>query len=208
MKFFPTLSGKWINLNLNYESLKSNLDLSHPDICEKWIKQLLEEKNADYIFGGFLEDRTYIWRNHPNEKAESLIHLGIDYSVPAGVEIVLPLDGELIHVMKDPLNKIGWGGRLIFKLIDGNYLLFGHLDQNIKLKIGKNYKKGEIVGIVGKKEVNGNWWPHLHAQLMTQKFIANYLDNLDLIDGYLPVGNENIKNILDPESNYLSQVNS
>jgi len=156
-------------------------------------------KRIDYFYGGFLEDRTYLWRNHPTEKGESLIHLGTDYTVPFGTPVCLPKPGEVYHIMFDPENKIGWGGRLIFKLEGGNYLLFGHLKQDIKLQLGQPIKEGEIVGIIGETTENGNWWPHLHAQLMNSQFMVNYVNKFNNIDGYAPANSDEIRNVFNPE---------
>lgn len=200
MNIFPTLKiGKWIKINLNEESKKTNLDLSNPDNCTNFVNRLNKNKKVDYSYGGYLEDRTYIWRNHPNEKSSSLIHLGVDYSVPAGTEVCLPMKGTVFHIMNDPDNKLGWGGRIIWKLEDGTYLLYGHLKQDIKLKVGQICNKGEVVALIGDTNENGNWWPHLHAQLMTQTFIDNYEDELEEIDGYLSKGNVDINHIINPE---------
>lgn len=201
MNIFPNLkNGKWINVNLSIESKKANVDLVDPKFCETWIANFLQSKNADYFFGGFLEDRTYLWRNHSNSSGASLIHLGIDYSVPQGTKVSLPLDGKVFHIMKDPKNNLGWGGRVIWKLPNGLYLLYGHLKQDFKLKLEQSCKSGEIVGEIAGSNENGNWWPHLHVQIMNQNFIDNYLSNLNSIDGYLPKGDKNLKNIINPQS--------
>ena len=201
---FPNLLiGKWIEINLNEESKKIDLDLSNPDNQIKFVNNLHKERKADYSYGPFLEDRTYIWRNHPNEKAESLIHLGIDYSVPTGTEVCLPENGEVIHIMKDPNNKIGWGGRIIWKLENGDYLLYGHLKQNIKLKVGQICEKGQIVALIGGKNENGNWWPHLHAQVMKKELMEQYKNNLEEIDGYLPKDDPELEYFVNP-SNIIS----
>lgn len=201
MNIFPQLRpGKWIEVNLNVESKKVNLDLSSSSNQIKFVSELLKEKKADYLFGGFLEDRTYIWRNHPNEKANSLIHLGIDYTVPEETKISLPMKGEVLHIMNDPENKRGWGGRIIWRLENNLYLLYGHLKQNINLKVGQICNKGTIVGIIGDKNENGDWWPHLHAQIMNQSFIDHYKDCLEEIDGYLSKDDSDLKNVINPET--------
>lgn len=201
MNIFPKLkTGKWIELNLNEESRKTDLDLSNSAICTKWLNGLHKERGADYSWGGFLEDRTHIWRNHPNEKADTLIHLGIDYNIPAGTEVSIPLDGEVIHIMKDKGNKLGWGGRIIWKLSSGSYLLYGHLKQDFIVKVGEICKKGKIVGIVGDIKENGNWFPHIHIQIMDESFINKYKEDLNEIDGYLPKEDDKLNHVINPET--------
>nr|MBP7708665.1 hypothetical protein [Candidatus Pacearchaeota archaeon] len=136
MNIFPKLKGSWAKTNLDEDSRKTGLDFSIPEVCQNWINKLCSEKKVSYIYGGYLEDRTHLWKNKESESANSLIHLGIDYSVPAGTEVAMPEDGEVFHIMNDPTNTIGWGGRIIFKLDNGKYLVYGHLKQNINLKIG------------------------------------------------------------------------
>lgn len=159
MNIFPTLTGKWDYINLAEESEKSGLNLAIPSVCENFINNLIISRRADYFYGGFLEDRTSLWKDHPTEKAKSLIHLGIDYSAPAGTPVTLPLNGKVFHIMKDPENKIGWGGRIIFQLSDGNYLIYGHISQDISLQIGQKIKRRDLIAYIGRTEENGNWWP-------------------------------------------------
>ncbi|MEI6850230.1 MAG: peptidoglycan DD-metalloendopeptidase family protein [archaeon] len=208
MNIFPNLkTGKWKKINLTEESKKTDLDLSNPDVCTDFITNLHKKLKIDYDYGGFLENRTYLWRNSKSEKGKSLIHLGVDYSIPAGTEIALPVNATVFHLMKDPKNNIGWGGRIIFKMEDGNYLLYGHLKQNISLEIGQKCKKGQIVAILGDKNENGNWWPHLHVQIMNQFFIDRYKSDLNKIDGYLPATDSNLKNLINPETTILINSN-
>jgi murein DD-endopeptidase MepM/ murein hydrolase activator NlpD len=201
MNLFPNLKkGKWIELNLNDESKKTNIDVLDPVSFDKWIHELEKERNANYSWGGFLEDRSYIWRNHPGAKNgnPSLIHLGIDYNVPAGTKVAILADGEVVHVMQNEDNSDGWGGRIIWRLENGNYLVYGHLKKNIKFKVGDKFKKGDIIGEIGTPDVNGGWFPHLHVQIIDKIFFDKFKDKKD-IDGYLPKGHELLKHIINPE---------
>lgn len=200
MNIFPTLEqGKWITLNLNAESRKAGNDLADPKVCGAFIAKIHAARRAQYSYGGYLEDRTRLWRNVASERgSESLVHIGIDYSVPAGTLVYLPMNGEVIHIMKDPTNKIGWGGRIIWKLENGKYLLYGHLAQDISLTVGQHCPKEKSVGILGDTNENGNWWPHLHAQVMDETFIGHYSDEFDEIDGYLPREHRLLKHVFSP----------
>lgn len=199
MNLFPKLNGTWTEIDLSREALKSNLDLVDPQICQKVLNEFHKKKKVDFSYGGFLEDRTSLWRKHPNSN-RTLIHLGIDYWVPAGTTVALPIRGTVFHIMKDPDNKLGWGGRIIFKLDDETYLAFGHLKQNISLKIGQKINVGDMVGEIGEVTENGNWATHLHIQLMKQEFIDIYKTNLDGLMGYLPRKDKNLKYIINPSS--------
>lgn len=200
MNIFPELKkGKWVEINMNEESRKTNFEMSDAEVCTKWLESLHKEKGADYSYGGFLEDRTHIWRNHPNNSGASLIHLGVDYNVSAGTKVCLPADGKVFHIMKDPTNRRGWGGRIIFELSNGTYLIYGHLKQDFIVGLGQECKKGEVVGIIGESKENGNWFPHLHVQIMNRKFIDTHISNLNRVDGYLPQGHPNLKNVINPD---------
>ena len=46
-----------------------------------------------------------------------MTHLGIDINnIKAGINIKVPCDLEVIHVLKDSSLINGWGGRLIMKM--------------------------------------------------------------------------------------------
>jgi len=192
-RLFPELVGRWGELNLDSESRNvSEIDFTDPNEFEKWLKQVHEQKNVNYSYGGFLEDRSNIWRNHYMKDSGDFIHLGVDYNVPAGTSVHLVCDGELVHKMKDT-RWGGWGGRLLWKLKDSPfYLAVGHLTDMREASYA-----GQIAGRVANPNENGYWYPHVHVQLMDRQFVESFSD-LDEIDGYIGRNNPNLGYIRNP----------
>jgi len=200
MNIFPNLKeGKWVKVNLNEESKSTILDLTKPRTCRLWVDSVTFNKGAQYSYGGFLEDRSHLWRKHYMKETKAFTHLGIDYNVQADTLVALPAAGTVRHVMHDPDMEGGWGGRILWQLLESkNYLIYGHLKKEINLKIGQICERGDIVGTVGNNLDNGNWFPHLHVQLMDQQFIDSH-DNFEKIDGYLQEKHYLLKHVIDPE---------
>ena len=218
MNLFPTLLPEnWGYLNLNDEAQKSifqnpNLDFTDPHACASWIEKLHQKKGIKYSYGGFLEERSTLWKEHYQKETGAFVHLGVDYNVPAGTFVALPGDGKVVDIMHDTDQFGGWGGRIMWKLQTSNalslysssssssslYLIYGHLGQPIVPEVGKQYRKGEIVGRIGESFENGGWHPHLHVQVMDEEFVEQHAD-IKSIDGYLPQGHGLLSHIYDPE---------
>src|SRR3989338_8183954 len=94
-RLFPTLSGKWGEIQIDAESHYTDKDLSQPHVFQEWIAQLMKERGIDYAYGGFLEDRAHIWRNLYHGRTGDTIHLGMDYTVPQGTPVALPFSGTI-----------------------------------------------------------------------------------------------------------------
>jgi hypothetical protein len=200
MRTFPNLLGKCAVINLNEESKKVSLNLNDPKICEKWIQELHRQKNVRYSYGGFLENRSDFLRDSYNKEHNLFIHLGVDYNVPAGTEVALTEESVLADIFEDSDQNGGWGKRAIFRILNGqSYLIYGHLKRNSELKLGKIYKPGEIIGVVGDSNENGGWWPHLHIQFVTRKFILAHKPDFNRIDGYAAENSPLINEVMNPE---------
>lgn len=183
---FPQFSShKWEEINLNAEARKLSIlkpnPLLDPCKCQAWVEKLHKKKKCDYSFGGWLEDRATLWRGHYHQPGHT-IHLGIDYNVPAGSAIYLPVEGTLVALEQDPDQNGGWGGRVIFKIND-IWVIFAHLRSISACHLGTKYVAGCQLGVVGDHNTgNGGWFPHLHVQCMT-----NYDRN---VDGYAALSDQ------------------
>ena len=187
---FPHLKGRWGAVDLNKEAAKLNTFGPNPlldaKVCEQWVSKLHSDRRLDFSYGGFLEDRSVLWRDHYMTKGHT-IHLGIDYNVPVNTFVALPCAAELLYAREDKDQGGGWGGQLFFGVKHGPRFILGHLHQLVS-GIGKVYEKGAIVGAIAPSSINGGWYPHLHLQC-TKIFMPG-------IDGY---GNETVaKRCLDP----------
>ncbi|MFZ2620061.1 MAG: peptidoglycan DD-metalloendopeptidase family protein [Alphaproteobacteria bacterium] len=188
---FPTLpaTARWTKLNLNAEAFQAFPEtfgentLNNPVLCVMWVATL-----ADYPYGGYMEDRTHLWRNHYHNPA-IMRHLGVDYTAPAGTPVAVPADCTVIHVVRDN-SYGGWGGCIFFKLAtpyrNAPYFLLGHLAFEGLPAVGQVCAKGQVVGMLGAPHENGQWFPHLHAQCFDQTWFDRYAPNLENMDGYGP----------------------
>jgi len=185
-RLLPNLEGDWAKLNINDIAVDACKLLNvgpndpnpflDPETVDNWLEFAHKLLGCDYSYGGYLENRSTLWRGHYHKPGE-MIHLGVDLNVPEGEIVAMPTWGKLVYSFNDPDQNSGWGGKLIFEC-DQGYLLFGHL-KNIPNDIGTIYSPDQYVGVVAEAKCNGGWVPHLHVQLM-KEFNPN-------VDGYGPL---------------------
>jgi 4-aminobutyrate aminotransferase-like enzyme/Ser/Thr protein kinase RdoA (MazF antagonist) len=99
------------------------------------------------------------------------IHVAIDLTLPAGAPIYAPFDG-IVHGFENATDRLDYGPVIVLKHdADGVpfYTLYGHLSAESLhgLSIGKPIKRGERFAALGAAPVNGDWWPHVHFQIIT-----------------------------------------
>ncbi|MFC2104942.1 peptidoglycan DD-metalloendopeptidase family protein, partial [Bacteroidota bacterium] len=135
------------------------------------------------------------------------IHLGIDIWLEAGTPIYSPLPG-IIHSFKRN-NEFGdYGPTLILEhLIEGEtfYTLYGHLSlESIENKEkGLQVRRGDTIAHIGDENVNGNWPPHLHFQVIT-----DLLGNEGDFPGVAPSSAKEYFQKLCVDPNYILKINS
>jgi murein DD-endopeptidase MepM/ murein hydrolase activator NlpD len=149
-------------------------DITDSTAFELHIKTYLKIKSANVAYGGYLEKRNIYKRsayfNQESVEDERNIHLGIDLWCKVNTKVLAVLDGE-IHSFKNNMNFGDYGPTIIIKhVVDNNefYSLYGHLSLSSlnNLKVGKKVLQGQILGYVGDANVNGDYAPHLHFQLI------------------------------------------
>ncbi|MAX69969.1 MAG: peptidase M23 [Flavobacteriaceae bacterium] len=166
-----------LDLSIHNTELQT-VDVSSSSDLETYIWQYIKTQNARVAYGGYLEQRGIYQRSdyfnasqtEQNQQEERNIHLGIDLWIKAGSPIYAPLRGE-IHSFKNNTNYGDYGPTIILKHhIEGKtfYTLYGHLslDSIEDLKVGVEVKQGEQIATLGKAEVNGDYPPHLHFQII------------------------------------------
>lgn len=125
-------------------------------------------------YGGYMEDRKESMQDTYLKEKDEFVHLGVDFWVPAGTEVFVPNDQNHVNFYSDKDNDGGWGG-VVLTETNGHYFLYAHLDI---------YDKR----IVGREDVNGGWYPHLHIQAIDKKELkltnVCLKDLLQDIDGY------------------------
>lgn len=126
---FPQYAeARWVELNFNAEAAGNKIsgaDLVDPLKCGDWVREVHRINGADFSYGGWMEDRAYLWREHYHADGKTT-HVGVDYNVPSGSVVRLPQAGRLIFVEEDPDQNGGWGTRMIFK-IGEFFVTFAHL---------------------------------------------------------------------------------
>ncbi len=205
--FGPVLSIKrWIEIDFN-ECAKSFrqselvgenrlLDTSEQG---KLINEVNRRADADHTWGGYLEDRSFLWRDSYLPK-NKMTHLGIDFNVTEGTWVYMPISGEPVFAIHDKDQAGGWGGRIDFWLEEfGLYMILGHLGIEAQSYTPANgarlecpakeqwlqrvVYKGCKLGIVADTPMNGGWFPHLHLQLVSKSEYESHKNPMD-IDGY------------------------
>ncbi len=134
-----------------------------------------------------MEDRSFLWRGSYMEKDKKFIHLGVDFNVPAGTKIAAAFRAKVVKIDDDFPEEGGWGPRIIIKHATlPVYMIYAHLDPEIKCKVGDIINKGNIFARVGKPPYNGNWFPHCHIQSISKKYFdeLNKNNSWKELDGY------------------------
>jgi murein DD-endopeptidase MepM/ murein hydrolase activator NlpD len=177
---FPEFKNKKFGyVNLNFESEKwikdkAFLETPHPlldpQICQKMVVDTHKKFGLDFSYGGWLEDRSFLWNGSYLALYNTFTHLGIDINVPSGTKIAADFKAEVVKVDDDHPENGGWGPRVILKhLSKPVYIIYAHLDRKILVKVGDKIKEGKVFAKVGEAPFNGNWFPHLHVQVVSEK---------------------------------------
>ena len=192
---FPTLIGKpfgYVNLDLlareveghDQSSLSSFLN---PDLCNTMLRAQHFKRGIAWSYGGLLEDRSTVWRGSYLEPEQKFVHLGIDFNAPEGTPIAADMPLTVFQVDTDHPTVGGWGTRVLAytQLRDVSYvMLFAHLHRSLSLKRSDVIRKGETFARVGEMANNGQWYPHVHVQVMTADAYHYFEQNPDELDGY------------------------
>lgn len=131
------------------------------ELSDKILVGRYDETRLQYIHDTFkikINDG-YDWR---------ATHMGIDLFTRPGTEIYSPIDG-VIHSFAINEGRFDYGPTLILEHnIDNNkfWTLYGHLASIDDFEIGKTIKMGEKIAEIGNYNINGNWPPHLHFQII------------------------------------------
>jgi murein DD-endopeptidase MepM/ murein hydrolase activator NlpD len=168
-----------LDLSVTNEALQT-VDVAASDKLGIYIDTHMVSNHAQVAFGGYLETRGIYNRsdyfNQQNPETERTIHLGLDLWIAAQTPIYTPLDGE-VHSFQNNTNFGDYGPTIILKhMIEGFefYTLYGHLSltsiQNIQ--VGDKFTKGAQIATLGDADVNGDYPPHLHFQII--KDIEDY----------------------------------
>lgn len=139
-----------------------------------FIFDLRERYDPEFIAGktwgiGRYNERRGKMYTAPQYKGERNIHMGIDFWTPPGVHVYAFYDGEIAY-FHDHREAGNYGPTIVTKHRLNDHVLFvlhGHLTRNSieGIRSDQVIGKGEKIGEIGTREVNGGWVPHLHLQL-------------------------------------------
>lgn len=173
----------YTRLNLSYDNPElSGMEISDPDVCQRYIESVLQRNKGSVAFGGYLEKRKLYDSPRFIQRASYMrdIHLGIDFWAPAGTVVRVPLDGS-IHSFADNAGPGNYGPTVLLQHSWHNspfYTLYGHLAKESlsDLNPGMRFKRGDPLALLGSAKVNGGYAPHLHFQLVVdlQGFTGDY----------------------------------
>jgi murein DD-endopeptidase MepM/ murein hydrolase activator NlpD len=194
---FPELKSKifgYVNLNIEAELWMKNKKPTPPkdalldaSLSGEMVEDVQEKYGLDFSYGGWMEDRSFLWKGTYLEPLGTYIHLGIDVNAPAGTDISVDFDAEVVRIDDDYPEEGGWGPRVTFKYRNEPlYFIYAHLDRDIKCKVGDVLDKGKIFAKVGKAPYNGNWFPHVHIQTIREEYYKELTENglWHELDGY------------------------
>ena len=177
-ELFPTINKNKIHhIDLSVSSAFSGHqeEFNNLDALQFKIEQLQKEVPDTIISGGYLEPRAlytspeYDTRGNYGKRSR-VIHLGIDFWLPAYTPVHALFDGEVVIAVNDAGNK-EYGGLVVLKHQQKDfifYTLYGHntIESALQHNVGDVVKKGKQVSVLANYPENGEWAPHLHFEIM------------------------------------------
>ena len=183
------------------------INMDNTQSLTDYVYKTLKKKKKKVGVGGYFEDRLIYKRSKhfDNDGEPRSIHLGIDIWIEAGTPIYSPLPG-VIHSFKNNDTFGDYGPTLVLEhLIEGVifYTLYGHLslDSIQNKEKGQQLRRGDLIATIGDENVNGNWPPHLHFQVITEM-----LDNEGDFPGVAPPSAKEYFYNLCVDPNYILKI--
>ncbi|MFN7943409.1 MAG: aminotransferase class III-fold pyridoxal phosphate-dependent enzyme [Thermoanaerobaculia bacterium] len=195
-----------IDLSAGSPLVSSEPDDNNPAELDRRIQRQLTEHGATVGVGGYDEARLiYSWPNEPAGNEPRTIHIGLDLSLPAGTSLHAPLAG-VVHGFENAAAHHDYGPVVVLRHRTDDpdpvefYSLYGHLscDSLAGLQVGQSIAKGEVFARVGSAPKNGDWWTHVHVQLVT-----DLLDVPCNVDGVVAASRRRVWKSLCPDPNLM-----
>jgi 4-aminobutyrate aminotransferase-like enzyme/Ser/Thr protein kinase RdoA (MazF antagonist) len=155
--------------------IASELADNAPEMLDRRVQRVLNERSAEIGVGGYGEARLiYNWANQPTGDEPRTIHMGIDLSLDAGAPLYAPLDAT-VHAFENADSHHDFGPMIVLRHQTDDaeavefFTLYGHLtlDSLDDLQSGQRITKGQQFARIGSAPTNGDWWVHVHVQLIT-----------------------------------------
>jgi 4-aminobutyrate aminotransferase-like enzyme/Ser/Thr protein kinase RdoA (MazF antagonist) len=175
----PEGDGRTTVLDLSVSSpLLNGRDTDDTDAFTRRVFRHMEDEGAKLGVGRYLEPRAFYLteafagrEGDPRERRT--VHLGIDLFDGPGAEVRAPLAGRVKSV-RDNAGRLDYGPTVILEH-DGPagpfWTLYGHLERAsvAELDEGSAVEAGQPIGRIGPFPANGDWPPHLHFQIVTDR---------------------------------------
>ncbi|SNR70752.1 Peptidase family M23 [Maribacter sedimenticola] len=165
---------QYVPLDLSKNNVELyNLNITEPTVCQDYIDKVLDYEKGSVAFGGYLEERN-LYNDKESFTSSTApvrnIHLGIDFWCQAHTKVMVPIDG-IVHSFKFNNVPGDYGPTIVLQHSLNNhifYTLYGHLSLSSldNLKLGKAFYMGEVLGVLGTPDINVNYAPHLHFQII------------------------------------------
>jgi len=117
---------------------------------------------------------TDAFAGRPSEMPERrTVHMGVDLFDRAGAPVCAPLDGSVVSVF-DNEGRLDYGPTVILEHDTPRgplWTLYGHLERDsvAGLAEGDTLARGQAFARIGPYPENGDWPPHLHFQIVTDR---------------------------------------
>ena len=163
----------WTQVNIT-----DHKELLNGEERRNWLN-ILENKYKTKIFGGYLENRYFLFDNKHCPEGDT--HLGVDFWVEAGAEVNCPVYGEICYIGPSENTEFSWGGRIDIETED-RVFIFGHMGPMYH-RLGNRVTSSYYLGKLGDRNENGGWRPHLHLQCVSKEYYNQFSNPRD-IDAY------------------------
>ncbi|MDX1907085.1 MAG: aminotransferase class III-fold pyridoxal phosphate-dependent enzyme [Bacteroidia bacterium] len=167
----------WLDLGVGSADLGTWADITDPDRLQARVRDMLEaHPGARAGLGRYDEVRplyttdAYETQGHDGPVWRT-VHIGLDVCLPPGTPVSAPLPG-IVHSFRDNAQDRDYGPTVILQHTVSPeltfYTLYGHLSRAslARLRPGQEIEAGEVFCEIGPMPENGNWFPHLHFQVM------------------------------------------
>lgn len=171
LETFPKECYTPLDLSIENPSLV-NVDITDVTACQGYIDSIVKQSGAEVAYGGYLEQRNlYSGNGHFSASVDNRnIHLGVDFWAKAGTRVSVPLEGK-VHSFRNNAISGDYGPTIVLEhILNGIkfHTLYGHLSVaslNGLFK-GKIFNRGDILATLGSPDINVNYAPHLHFQVI------------------------------------------
>jgi len=175
-RVLPDIEGTPIVISLDDNSgIYDKIDMSAQHDFQQYILDQTRLADTNCALSLFLEPRRRLMQAHnciEMLEEDRTIHLGLDISLPAGSQVIAPLDGLVIESEYEE-GQGQYGGMVVLQhaLKDGRkvFAVYGHLDRDHLPQVGEKIAQGETISFLGNFESNGDWFTHLHLQVVTEE---------------------------------------